>query len=580
MHNAEKNNSCRSERAASAVQQLRRLLRFRQDEGQIWLGEHRMVLLHAEHLRGLRAELIATLGLRRTQGILFRMGFSSGKADAALVRSLLPEADLETLLHLGPEMHGLQGVVVGSVDKIEFDIAKGHFFCDGSWRKSWESESQLEQFGETLESACFSQTGYASGYATALLGELIVFKEIACMSCGAPVCRIVGRPAAAWGEDDPFVKLLEPHNVGAELIELREQVAELSKQLHVRLEQGELIGVSKKFRDTLRLLAKAAPSTVTILLTGETGVGKEAFARWIHANSSRAKGPFIAVNCGAIPEDLLESELFGAEAGAYTGAKTARPGRFERADGGTILLDELGELSPAAQVKLLRVLQTGEVERLGGVKARVVDVRIIAATNADLQAAVAERRFRSDLFYRLNTFPVHIAPLRERRADILPLVDFFLAKAQAKHGKSVSGLSDMAANSLVGHDWPGNVRELENLAERGVLLAPEGGEIGVEHLGLTPATEQRDAIFDQEGLLCDASTSDGDCVDTALAQMKSLDALEKTLIERSLMKSRGNVAAAARTLGLSRAQLDYRIKATGIYLTRESRIAGKASSSN
>lgn len=568
MHNAEKNTSSRPHNAALAAQNLRRLLRFRQDEGQIWLGEHRMVLLHGEHLRGLRTELIATLGLKRAQGLLFRMGFASGKTDATLVRNLLPEADLETILHLGPEMHGLQGVVVGSVDRIEFDLAKGHFFCDGSWRKSWESESQLEQYGEAPEAACFTQTGYASGYATALLGELIVFKEVACMSCGASACRIIGRPAAAWGDNDPFVKFLEPHNVGAELIELREQVAELSKRLNFRREQGDLIGASKKFMEALDLLAKAAPSTVTILLTGETGVGKEAFARWVHANSSRAKGPFVAVNCGAIPEELIESELFGAEAGAYTGSKTARPGRFERADGGTILLDELGELSPSAQVKLLRVLQTGEIERLGGVKTRVVDVRIIAATNMDLRAAVAEKRFRSDLFYRLNTFPVHIAPLRERRADILPLVEFFLAKAQAKIGKSVSGLSDMAANSLVGNDWPGNVRELENLIERGVLLAPEGGEIGVDHLGLSPATFRPDAIFDQEGKLADAGAPEGDCIDLALAQMKDLDALERILIERSLAKSGGNVAAAARALGLSRAQLDYRIKANGVQIPR------------
>lgn len=351
------------------------------------------------------------------------------------------------------------------------------------------------------------------------------------------------------------------------MIELREQVAELSKRLSFRREQGDLIGASKKFVEALDLLAKAAPSTVTILLTGETGVGKEAFARWVHANSGRAKGPFVAVNCGAIPDELIESELFGAEAGAYTGSKFARPGRFERADGGTILLDELGELSPSAQVKLLRVLQTGEIERLGGVKTRTVDVRVIAATNMDLQAAVAEKRFRPDLFYRLNAFPVHIAPLRERRADILPLVEFFLAKAQGKIGKPVSGLSDMAANSLVGYDWPGNVRELGNLVERGVLLAPEGGEIGVDHLGLSPTPLRPDAMFDHEGNLADAG-AEGDCIDMALAQMKGLDALERALIERSLAKSEGNVAAAARAFGLTRAQLDYRIKASGVEIPR------------
>lgn len=550
---------------AHSAGELRKLLRFRQEAGQIWLGEHRMVLLHADYLRGLRSELTATLGRERAHGILFRMGFASGRADAALVRSLLPEADLHTIFRLGPEIHGLEGLVVGSIDRLEFDIAAGRFDCEASWQSSWESEVQLDEEGEGSTTACFSQTGYASGYVTALMGRLVVFKEIACLSCGAAQCRIVGRPAAEWGEGDRWVGLLEPERLAVELTELRAQVAKLEQRLDVKRTQGDLIGASRRFYEALELLSSAAPSAITVLLTGETGVGKEAFARWLHGASPRADRPFVAVNCGAIPEELIESELFGAEAGAYTGAKAARPGRFERADGGTLFLDELGELSASAQVKLLRVLQSGEVERLGGTEVRKVNVRIIAATNAELEEAVTAKRFRADLFYRLNAFPVHIAPLRERRADILPLVEFFLENSQRRHGKTIQRLSDMASNVLVAYDWPGNVRELENAVERGVLLAPEGGEIGMEHLGVRTTTSSGDVLLDASGRLTDDGS---DVFEQLLSGAGSLDAVERTLIERALDATFGNVSAAARKLGISRPQLDYRIKSSGIEVAR------------
>lgn len=550
-----------------AASELRKLLRFRQEAGQIWLGEHRMVLLHAEYLRGLRDELMATLGLERAQGVLFRMGFASGQADAALVRSLLPGADIQTVMRLGPEIHGLEGLVVGTVERLELNIETGHYLADASWQSSWESEVQLEAFGETKAPSCFSQTGYASGYASALMGTLVIFKELACLSCGAAACRIVGRPAAEWGSDDPWVRLLEPDNLQVELAALREQVAKLEERLDVRRSQGALVGASKKFYEALDLLGRAAGSSITVLLTGETGVGKEAFARWVHANSSRVGKPFVVINCGAIPEDLIESELFGVDAGAFTGAKVGRPGRFERADGGTIMLDELGELSLGAQVKLLRVLQTGEVERLGGVTTRQVDVRVIAATNVDLEQAVVDRRFRQDLFYRVNSFPVRIAPLRERRADILPLVELFLAAAQQRHGKSVSGLSDMAANLLVAHTWPGNVRELENVVERAVVLAADGGEIGVDHLLVPEQPGSPAAGLDDEGRVSLEAT-DIDPIEALLNEDGGIERVERLLIERALARTGGNVSAAARLLGLTRPQLDYRLKAKAIHPAR------------
>jgi DNA-binding NtrC family response regulator len=547
-----------------SVATLRQLLRFRPSEGQIWLGEHRMVLLHADYLRGLREELVSTLGRLRAQGLLYRMGFASGKADAALVRSLLPDLSLPEMMQLGPEMHGLEGLVVGSVESVHFDVAGGHYDAKASWQSSWESEAQLERFGEAPEPSCYSQTGYASGYVSALMGFQVVFKEVACLSCGANKCQIVGRAAADWGEDDPWVRMLRPDDLGSELTELREQVARLEQRLVVTRSQGNLIGSSRKFKEALHLLERAAPKNITVLLLGETGVGKEAFARWLHANSSRSAESFIAVNCGALPEDLIESELFGAEAGAFTGAKASRPGRFERADGGTIFLDELGELTPAAQVKLLRVLQEGEIERLGSTSTKKVNVRVVAATNVDLAEAVERKAFRADLYYRLNSFPVTIAPLRERRADILPLAEAFLATAQQRHDKVVAGFSDMAVRAMVEHDWPGNVRELENLVDRGLLLADDEDEIGVDHLGLVGNEDEADSILDAEGRLSPADRGAVDWIDLSLAHCGDINKVEHALIDRALEKTEGNISAAARILGLSRAQLDYRVRTRGI----------------
>lgn len=549
---------------AAFANELRSLLRFKQEAGQIWLGERRMVLLHAEYLQGLRDELVNTLGAERAQGILFRMGFASGRADAALVQDLLPQASLDELMRLGPEIHGLEGLVVGSVEKLDINLAKGQFNAEASWQSSWESEVQLSRFGEAQEPCCYSQTGYASGYVSALVGYPVVFKEVACISCGAERCQIVGREIVAWGADDPWVRLLEPDDMTSELYELRQQVAKLERKLDGELPKGHLVGASTKFHDALKLLSKAARSDITVLLLGETGVGKEAFAKWLHANGARADKPFVVVNCGAIPADLVESELFGAEAGAFTGATTTRHGRFERADGGTIFLDEFGELPPAAQVKLLRVLQEGEVERLGSTKVRKVDVRVIAATNQNLEQAIADRQFRSDLFYRVNRFPVNIAPLRERKADILPLAEAFLESTCQRDGLPVPGISDLAAHALVAHTWPGNVRELQNVIERAALLADPGEQISLDHLGALANSIGQDAMLGADGTLRIAAGITRPTVEALLEQFPSLEDLERALIESALAKARGNIAAAARLVGLTRAQLDYRIKAKAI----------------
>ena len=297
------------------------------------------------------------------------------------------------------------------------------------------------------------------------------------------------------------------------------------------------------------------------MLTGETGVGKERFARALHAMSPRADKPFVAINCAALPNDLIESELFGAEKGAYTGAGTARPGRFERADGGTLFLDELGELPPAAQAKLLRVLQTGEVERLGATATRKVDVRVVAATNVDLDAAVEAGRFRRDLMYRLNVFPIAIPPLRERFEDIEPLANHMLRQFMVLHNKRVAGITDRALDAMRSYPWPGNIRELENLIERGLIIASPGQMVDVDDLFAVAPTPSASVTLSASGELKQATASD---IDTLFDELQkrglSLDALEDALIQQAVDRAGGNLSAAARSLGLTRPQLSYRLQ--------------------
>ncbi|WP_373073070.1 sigma 54-interacting transcriptional regulator [Sulfurimonas sp.] len=311
---------------------------------------------------------------------------------------------------------------------------------------------------------------------------------------------------------------------------------------------GDIIGDSPKMQTVYQVIERIAQSEVTVLVRGETGTGKELVAASIHKRSKRSDEPFIKLNCAAITDTLLESELFGHEKGAFTDAKETRKGRFELADGGTLFLDEIGDISASAQVKLLRVLQEREFERVGGSKTIRVNVRLVAATNRDLEQMVKDGEFREDLYYRLNVIPIDLPPLRERGEDIKLLVNFFLERSMLNHKKRVS-ITDEAMQKLMAYPWPGNVRELENTIERIVLMGNEDGITASDMMLLLPAlnNEKLKDEYTQIPL-----------------ENKTLDELEKEAIVNALENSGGNQAEAAKSLGITQRQIGYKVKKYGI----------------
>ncbi|HVO52087.1 MAG TPA: sigma 54-interacting transcriptional regulator [Thermoanaerobaculia bacterium] len=339
----------------------------------------------------------------------------------------------------------------------------------------------------------------------------------------------------------------------SEARKLEERVASLTEELASREGFGRIVGVARSWKGVLVQVSKVAPTETTVLLTGESGTGKEILARAIHRASSRASGPFVAINAAALPDQLLESELFGYERGAFTGATAAKPGRIEQAAGGTLFLDEAGEMSPAVQAKLLRLLQEREFQRLGGTKVLKTDARIVAATNRDLKKAIARGEFREDLFYRLSVFEIALPPLRGRVEDILPLTEVFLAELGPAIGRPVAGVSKEAKDLLLAYPWPGNVRELKNALERAAILC-DGGLITAAHLPISVSGHE-------------PSRPQAPGTGTAPAFPPGgvdLESLEKGYVKEALVKARFNKSKAAKLLGLTRAQLYSRIEKYGL----------------
>jgi Nif-specific regulatory protein len=336
------------------------------------------------------------------------------------------------------------------------------------------------------------------------------------------------------------------HNlVEAERQRLLDENTKLRQELRERYDIRNIVGSSRAMQQVYEQVAQVAQTGTTVLVRGESGTGKELVAHALHYSSPRSKKPLVKVSCGALPESLIESELFGYEPGAFTDARAQKKGRFELAHGGTLFLDEVGELSPATQVKLLRVLQEKEFERLGGVQPIKVNVRVVAATNKDLEAAVKDGVFREDLYYRLNVYSIYLPPLRERRPDVPLLADHFVEKYAHAHGKEVRRIATSAIDMLMSYHWPGNVRELENCLERAVLVC-DGGVIHAHHLPPTLQTAEVSGTLLRQSL------------------KEALDAQEKDLIQDALKSARGNRAKAARLLDTTERIIGYAVKKYGI----------------
>jgi DNA-binding NtrC family response regulator len=472
--------------------QLAELLDFRPDLGVIRLHAQRVVILSAAAMGLLRKELIDTFGVQVARRLLLRFGYADGYHDAVNLRERSSWTDPVEGLRAGTVLHTLEGIV--RAELVRAERPDGGLDAEYVWHDSYEAQQHVHHYGRSAGPVCWSLVGYASGYASACLGREVYFREASCLGQGAKQCRVVGRDAAAWTDDE--LQELRTDFQGADLREeverlqlaVRRQAQELARreralerrerELNLLRERVARHAESKRFvarspamQEVLELAAQVAPLDTTVLVYGESGTGKEFVVRMIHEQSRRASGPFVSVNCAALTETLLESELFGHVRGAFTGAVRDKPGLFEVASNGTLFLDELGEVAPSVQAKLLRALQEREIRRVGGERTIKVHTRVVAATNQDLRAAVEAGTFREDLYFRLGAFVITIPPLRDRREDIPLLAHEFVQRSAARMGKDVRSISADAMTLLVRYQWPGNVRELEHAIERAVILA-------------------------------------------------------------------------------------------------------------
>ena len=568
---------------------------FSPGDGRIWLNDQRMLLVHTASMGTLRRELIDSVGLERARGLLTRAGYESGSRDARLVRARWPDGDVVSTFMAGTRLHALEGVVKVVPVEFEIDVERGHYNAEFLWHHSSEDDEHIDAYGLGTEPACWQQLGYAMGYVTGMMGRLVIFREVECRSMGSDVCRVVGKAADAWGDVSEDLRYLNAQEfLSTQAFGAAAQQAQGTAPRAVLGTRGllpaegdgngeggggerQMVGVSSAFKSACHLLSRVAPTRATVLFTGESGVGKELFADMLHRISPRKAQPFVALNCAAIPDTLIEAELFGVERGAYTGAVATRPGRFERADGGTLFLDEIGTLSLVGQGKLLRALQEGEIERVGGTRPIKVDVRVVTATNVDLQAEVKAGRFREDLYFRLAVFPIHLPPLRERRDDIPLLMNYFMHRYSRLHGREVLGFTPRAVRALLNYDFPGNIRELQNMVERGVIGAEDKGVIDLPHLLRREQLGEAYSLGASGGVLASHAQADepapheagADPVQGPLLQRLaepgregvSLHGIEQQLMQEAVQQAGGNLSAAARLLGLTRAQLAYRLRA-------------------
>lgn len=573
------------------IDDLSNKVRFNPSHGDIRLGNDRMVLLHTFSYAEQRREIIDALGLDKARELFTRIGYNQGVAEAKIGRNIRPHDILADSLSLGPQFRAIKGFTAVEPVRLEFNVEQGYMYFEVIWHDSVESESHLKHFAVGTTNACWGEVGAAAGYCSAFMGRPILVREVECRALGHSRCLAIGKPLEEWDDPEFDLKYLKfgafanpSSHKRARKRERNTIVKAVPPKITTNQSKKSIVGVSPGFTTAMHMLHKVSKSDTAVLFTGESGVGKEVFARTLYSISSRSTKPYIAINCAAIPEELIESELFGVEKGAYTGAITSRPGRFERADSGTLFLDEISSLSFSAQGKLLRVLQEKELERVGDTKVRDIDVRVIVASNKDLRKEVELGNFRDDLFYRINIFPINIPPLRERRGDIPLLMSTFLGEIMLRHKKQITGFTERAVDALLRYSWPGNIRELENMIERAVILAPDSGAIEAQHLfsggeefsGALLTPDNKGSLVDlpdivspnRENNSSEATPEIGDwnkMAKAALAQNRLplddlLTEIGDAIVEEAVSLTDGNMSAAGRMLNLSYGQVAYRLR--------------------
>jgi len=525
--------------------------------GVVRFAGQRALLLDAVAMGLLREYLVSNFGLIAARAVLTQYGFAHGWRMAEAMQTEFSWDSRDDWRSAVLRILALQGLFVlepASTDPLSEQGA--------TIVASYEAEQHVLHFGRSTAPVCWTICGLASGYLSRTTGKEIYVLEDHCMSEGAAACHLLGRTREEWGdaraEELRFFdrkRLSQCLDVSLERVTRSLRAAE--QKLHARRPAltfvapivDEPLGIVAKSTEMLQLVEMArriAKFDSTVIVLGESGSGKERIARLIHDESPRAAGPFIAVSCGAITETLLESELFGHARGAFTGASHDRPGLFEAASRGTLFLDEVAEVSPGMQVKLLRVLQEREVRRVGENKVRPVDVRVVAATNSDLEKAVADGKFRQDLYYRLKVVELVVPPLRKRRGDILPLARVLLAEAALRLNRAITEFTPQAADQLLQYAWPGNVRELENAMERAVALARG---LRVERDDLPEAVRQAVPLH-----LPVATTG----------PVRPLAAIERDYIVACLEVNRGNQTRTAEQLQIGSATLYRKLKSYGM----------------
>ncbi len=513
----------------------------------------RRLVIHDLHALGqFRRDIIDMMGREQARRIFTRMGYFWGQADSAAMKRLFQWENTSEWLKAGPVLQSLQGIGAVEARILEIDETTGHLHMEVTWCDSAEADEYLNEMGLSEDVCCWVLVGYASGYSSYCLGKSVYFIERGCRGKGDQVCIAMGKDVDSWGDEVASVlPYFQADDIQGKILTLTEELRE--KELEVARQRRELEVVrsgsriastevrSRRFLRVLELAQRVAQFDSSVLIVGETGVGKEVLARHIHELSGRSQAPFVAVNCGALPETLLGSALFGHKAGAFTGATRDQAGLFEEAQKGTIFLDEIGDTTPAVQLKMLRVLQEHEIMRVGETRPRPVDVRVISATNRNLERAIGEGSFREDLYYRLRVVEISVPPLRERQDDILSLARQFVAKTARRLGLPELRLDASCFDYLLTHDWPGNIRELENAIEHAAVLCRDG-TILAEHL--PPQIVRRTPHAGRPGV------------------PRSLDDMEREHIQRVLEFTRGNRTEAAKVLGIGLATLHRRLRET------------------